>query len=657
MSDRGTLVTVGVGLPLVPAKTLRPRLVRAGVDRPHLIGLLEAAVRHPVTLVCAGAGWGKTMLVSDWAGDRSDPVAWLSLDRHDNEPVTFWAYVLAALRVAGVLTADNPLADLGAIPADELERTRRLAAGLAVLPHNTVLVIDDIQEIDDPGVLRELAELLRYPSPALHLLLVGRGEPPLMLHRLRAAGQLAEIRTGQLAFTRDEAGELLTRHGLVLSPDAMTTLVDRTEGWVTGLQLGAAFLAGRDGTRTVTDFAGDVRGVDEYLTDEVLAACTRRQRRFLLLTSICENVCADLANAITRRTDGQHVLEQLEHGNDFMVRLGAKPLWYRYHHLLRDVLGHRLRLEDPAAVPELHRRASRWHAANEAVMEALTHAVSAQDWPYLGLLITTQAAPLMVSARRPALVRILQNVPATEFSSTPELMICAALLLYHAGDYGAIPARLTAARDRLRDRPDDAREPVEIVSHALQIAADRAVGDMPALIDGSTRLLDLLAHARTAPVSAIAQNRAIALGNKGLALLWTEKTDEAERHLWSAANAARAAGVELVEINATGHLALLHVLYRRRPRGRPAGRQRHRPGRAPRLAVRAADRRGPPGARPGRAGTAQPRRRGPCAPAGPARPPQRPGSRTTTGRPGRSGPPGDRARRLPEGPAVPRRGG
>jgi LuxR family maltose regulon positive regulatory protein len=544
--------------PLVEAKTSRPRMVRAAVPRPYLTALLGDAVRRPVTLVCAGAGWGKTIAVSSWAETHHGPVAWLSVDAHDNDPQLFWAYVLAALRVAGVVSPDNPLAELGSVPADELERGNRLAAGLARLAHRTVLVIDDLQEIDDADVLHGLSRLLDRLPPVLRVVLVSRTEPQLRLHRLRADGRLAEIDTEHLAFTGDEAVDLIARHGLDLDAEDVAKLVGRTEGWATGLQLSAAYLAGRDGAG-LADVAGDLRAVDDYLTEEVLADRTRRQRRFLMQTSICENLCAGLADAITDADDGQRILELLERDNDFVFRLGAKPLWFRYHHLLRDVLQHRLRRETPAAVPELHRRAARWHLANSSVLEALEHAVQAQDWPYVGRLVVAEAGPLMVSAHRPAVVKILRAVPPARLASTPELMICAAMLLFHTGDYEAIPARLDAARAGMAGRPAAEREPVAIMSGMLQLAADRAVGDMPAVIDGTGRLLDLLADARSTAVPAIAQSRAIALNNRGLAMLWTGRLDEAERHLWAGRNAARAAGVELAEINATGHLALLQA--------------------------------------------------------------------------------------------------
>jgi LuxR family maltose regulon positive regulatory protein len=557
----GTAIDPARLLPLIITKTARPRTVRASVSRQRLLDLLDSALTRPLTLICAGAGWGKTLLVSAWADNRRAPVAWLSLDRRDNDPLIFWAYVVAALRVAGGVTPDNPLDEMGSIPADEGERAHRLAAGFSRLPAGTVLVLDDFHEIDDAQILREVADLLRHPPAPLHMIVISRTEPALSLHRLRPAGQVAEIRAEDLAFTGDEASALVAGRGLTLTAEDMTTLLHRTEGWATGLHLGAGYLAGNGGTRSLAEFTGDVRGIDEYLTEEVLAGRPRWHRRFLLETSICAQVSADLANAITMHGDGQRTLEQLEHDTDFVVRLGPKPEWFRYHHLFRDVLEHRLRLETPAAVRDLHGRAARWYASNNSVIEALTHAVFARDWPYVGRLVATQGAPLILSAHRPALVRLLHQVPRAKLTSTPELMVCAALLLFHAGDYDAIPAPLIRARELLRRRPESTRRQIEVLLLALQVAADRAVGDMPAVITLENELLALLTTAAFADVAAVAQLRAIGMNSRGVALLWTGQPEAAARDLWAATTAARAAGVELAEINAAGHLALLHVMY------------------------------------------------------------------------------------------------
>ncbi|GIE36195.1 LuxR family transcriptional regulator [Actinoplanes italicus] len=546
-------------MPLISVKVAQPRIARAGVDRQRLFELLDSAMDTPVTLISAGAGWGKTMLVSAWARAAKFPVAWLSLDRHDNDPQLFWAYVVAALRSAGLIDAGNPLAAMAAVPACDRERARFLAAGLNELPDPSVLVIDDFHEIDDPAVLAAMAELLRNPPAPIRLFLISRIRPALNLQRLRSADLVTDIRATDLAFTEAEAAELARGHGLTLDPAALTALVERTEGWAIGLHLGAGFLAGHP-ARTIHDFAGDGRGVHDYFTDEVLAGRNRRQRRFLLHTSICERVCAGLANAITTGHDGQRLLEQIEHDNDFVIRLGDRPLWFRYHHLLRDALGHRLHVESPTVVAELHRRAARWHADNNSVMEAIAHAVSAGDWTYIGKLVTGRAAPLILSAHRPAMVRLLRQVPDEKFGTTAELMICAAVLLFHDGDFEAIPARLEHARRLLRRRPGDEHRAVELMRLTLQLAADRAVGDMPAVRAGCTELLALLAADSAVAGAAAIQQRAIALNNRGLAELWSGDLDAAVRDLTASAAASRAAGLELAEINADGHLALLEVM-------------------------------------------------------------------------------------------------
>jgi LuxR family maltose regulon positive regulatory protein len=544
--------------PLAVAKTAPPQRRRSDVQRQRLFELLDAAATKPLTLVCAGAGWGKTMLVSAWAQSRTAPVAWLSLDQHDNDPQLFWTYVVAALRLAKAVRPGNPLTEMG-VTADERERGHRLAAGLAGLPDTTVLVIDDFQEIDDPRILQELNDLLRHPPRPLRLVLLSRVSPALALNRLRTQGQITEIRAADLAFTEDEAAVLMREHGLDLAAPDLSRLLDRTEGWAAGLRLGTSFLAGHEGARSVEDFAGDVRGVDDYLTEGILTGHGERERRFLLQTSILDRLCADLVNAVTDQTDGQRMLEHLER-DDFVVRLGPKPLWFRYHNLLREALGHRLSLEDPTVVTELHRRAARWYAGNNSVIEALTHAVCARDWSFVGRVVATQAAALILSAHQPTLLKILQRVPPEEMDSTPELIFCTVVLLFHAGDYDAIPARIKHARELLRRRDDAvSRRSMEIMLYTPEMMAERAVGDMPAVIAVSDRLLDQLAAGSAGGVVAT-QQRAIGMNHRGLALLWTGQPEASARDLWAAISAAHTSGVELTEINAAGHLALLQAM-------------------------------------------------------------------------------------------------
>ena len=535
-------------------------MVRAGIRRQRLIDRLDAATRQPVTLVCAGAGWGKTMLLSDWMESTSVPVGWLSLNSQDNDPQAFWSHVVATLRATGQVRGDSPLAELSSIPADDVERIVLLESGLSTMPTATVLVLDEAQEIEDPRIVRELAVLLRHPARALRLVLSSRTEPAVPLPHARDAGTLAEIGTADLAFTMAETTRLLAGHGLDLPADDVRTLLDRTRGWAAGLQLAVAFLTGGHGPPRVEDFTGDLRAVDGYLADEVLARDPPEVRRFLLETSVCDRVCGDLADAITAGTGGQRTLEELERVNDFVVRLGSEPHWFRYHPLLHDALRHRLLRENPVVVPELHRRAAAWYAAHDSTFEALDHAVAARDWPYVGRLVVAHAAPQIVSANRAALVDVLERVPPAALSDTAELMTCAALRLFHAGDYNAIPECLAGARELLATRPAAERPAVEVTLQSLQIAVSRARADMPALMADSTRLLAMVDKVGVAELPSMLQHRAIALSNNGVALLWTGRLDLAVRYLWEAVTAARAEGMELPEINALGHLALLEVI-------------------------------------------------------------------------------------------------
>jgi LuxR family maltose regulon positive regulatory protein len=533
-----------------------PRRVR----RQRLFDMLDAGVQGSLTLVCAGAGWGKSELVSTWAAGRRYPTAWLTLDKSDNDADVFWSHVWAALQAAGAVPQDGRPAGLASVPADDGERVRSVARGLDGLSEPVVLVLDDFQEIDDPTLTQELAALLRYPRETFRVVLISRADPALPLQRLRAAGELTEIRDRDLAFTADEAAELLADQGLDLSGDDVTGLVDRTEGWAVGLQLAAGFLAGPDGPRSIDEFAGDVQSVDEYLADELLDQQSPRTRRFLLYTSICEPVCGDLADAITEETGGQRTLEELERVTHSVVRLGAKPRWFRYHYLVRDVLQHRLLVESPGVLPQLHRRAAGWYAENDSILEALRHAVAARDWPYVGRLVA-QASPLIVSTHRVAVTKILQQMPPGVFASSAELTVCEAVLLLSAGDYEAVTERLATARDLLEGRAESERLPVDIAIRTLEAGVNRVMGDMPTLVAETTNLLTMLTRARFGRLSTVLQYRAIALCNKGVGLLWEEQPSAAERHLWVASTAARTAGVERVEISALGHLALLEVMF------------------------------------------------------------------------------------------------
>ena len=258
---------------MLTAKIAVPQLPPGLVLRPRLAKRLSDAVASRVTLVSAGAGWGKTMLVAGWAATRtsSQPVAWLSLDSFDNDPFLFWTYLAAAVNGTCEMPDDGTLDALMIRPPVGAEVVRRIVVALAELPRPLVLVLDDFGEITDPEVLQGIQDLVRHPSP-LRLVLITRTDPSLRLHRLRVDGELAEIRAADLAFTESESEMLLVQAGVELPAAANRRLLDRTAGWAVGLRLAALFAAAHGGAARIEEFGGAETGVAEYFAEEVLAA-------------------------------------------------------------------------------------------------------------------------------------------------------------------------------------------------------------------------------------------------------------------------------------------------------------------------------------------------------------------------------------------------
>ena len=306
---------------VVAAKLARPEVAAGSVQRPRLQALLDRATTHPVTVVTGGPGWGKTSLVAAWAADasRSRTIAWLTLDADDDEPRVFWTYVLAALRASGTVRPDNPLALLAPVGGMSPDLLRQVQVGLSQLSQEVVLVLDDVSEVRSTDVLDQITRLFRHESP-LRLVLVSRTEPQLPLHRLRVAGNLAEVRADELAFTPDEAAELLVHQGQGADPAELAHLLDRTDGWAAGLRLAAMFVR-RTGA-PLSDFGGSDRAVADYLLSEVMADQSPQTWQFLLRTSLVPRMCGDLADTLTGQAHGQLTLETLERDNAFVTALG-----------------------------------------------------------------------------------------------------------------------------------------------------------------------------------------------------------------------------------------------------------------------------------------------------------------------------------------------
>lgn len=450
-----------MGGPLLEAKLHVPRRRRGLVARPRLAELLTRGAESALTLVSAPAGFGKTTLLADWleqwsaaAPEGGRSAAWLSLDRRDDDPARFWTYLVAALQRAA------PGMGEGALPLLQAQSSAEAGLGallndLGAVTHDVVLVLDDFHVVESREVREAVASLLEHLPAQVHLVLAGRADPALPLARLRARGDLAEVRAADLRFTPDEAAEYLTvAMGLTLTADEVEALEGRTEGWIAALQLAALSMQGRDDVAGfIAGFAGDDRFIVDYLVEEVLQRQTEDVRTFLLRTSILHRLTGPLCDAVTGQGGGRAVLEALERGNLFLVPLDAQRRWYRYHHLFADVLQARLLDEHPGEVQELHRRASEWYHQSGDLPEAIHHALAAEDADRAADLVEL-AFPAMRQARQEATVRRwLDALPDDVVRVRPVLSVAYVGVLLQSGELAGVDAHLRDAERWLEARP------------------------------------------------------------------------------------------------------------------------------------------------------------------------------------------------------------
>jgi LuxR family transcriptional regulator, maltose regulon positive regulatory protein len=421
------------------------------VGRPRLVEVLDKGLARGLILVCAPAGFGKTALLADWVRRGDRPVAWLSLDAGDNDPTRFWRHVVAALGRVRPGIAEQAGCLLGPpAPPSFVGLVTALINDLADQPGGgeVLLVLDDYHLIDTRLVHESLMFLLEHLPPALKLMLASRSDPPLLLARLRARGQLAELRAADLRFTAGEAAALLHESaGTGLPGEAVAALVARTEGWAAGLQLAALSLRGRpDIAGFVADFSGSHRYILDYLTGEVLDGLPEQVREFLLETSVLERLSGGLCDAVTGRDDGQAMLERVEQAGLFLVPLDEVRGWWRYHHLFADLLRARLQQQRPGRVAVLHRAAAAWYEEHGLADDAVRHALGAGDTAWAARLIEQHFdATLYLRSEGETAQRWLAALPAELVQSRPRLLLAQVLLAATLGRTEAMEPPLDAA--------------------------------------------------------------------------------------------------------------------------------------------------------------------------------------------------------------------
>ena len=463
----------------------RPELV----SRPHLIERLNAGLGRKLTLISAPAGFGKTTLVSEWIqalDDASSPIhiAWLSLDESDNDLNRFLVYVIAALQTMEARHESVGNIAKGALSALQSPQPPPVKTILttaineiSAIPNRVILILDDYHLIETQPVHDALAFLITHLPPNLHLVIATREDPPLSLARLRARGQLTELRAADLRFTSSEASTFLNQMmGLDLSAEDVAALESRTEGWIAGLQLAALALRGSismqgrsDAHAFAESFTGSHRYVLDYLIEEVLGQQPESIQVFMLQTAILERLNGSLCDAVrfglaetpnrsrgearskgeahsdgaasafgtAQHQNGQAILEMLERANLFIVPLDEERRWYRYHHLFADLLRQRLRQMHSEQLPELHRRASVWYGQNGFIHEAIEHSLRAKDFEHAARLIEERIDTLWGRGENNKLRHWLDSLPENVLFAKPYINIFQARLQYLSGQFDA----------------------------------------------------------------------------------------------------------------------------------------------------------------------------------------------------------------------------
>jgi LuxR family transcriptional regulator, maltose regulon positive regulatory protein len=478
-------------LRILPTKLFVPRRRQTTVARADLVARIEGGTWRPLTLVVAPAGFGKTTLVTQWIDQATMPVAWLSLEQADADPLRFLSYLLAA-----VGRIRPQVAQLGGVaPASGDVSLDALLAELLVIPlaeeaSPFALVLDDFHEIgDSPTIVDAVNHLLDNLPRCMHLVVTSRVEPALSLAVRRAQDAVTEIQIADLAFSRRDA--LTFFHdamGLELDDQAMGTLHQRTEGWVAGMQLaGLSLKRGASADEVLRGLTSD-SDVAEFLGKEILDVVDEDQRSFLLDTSVLGRLCGPLCAAVTERPSAGDTLRTAVREGMFLVPLDHRRTWYRYHQLFRDILLRQLRAEAPDREPMLHRRAAGWWMGQDDPHAAASHATLAGAHDLLGEIIERWGMPLLQHSDRHSVERWLAALPDAAFDRYPVAGALAGWLAVlpvrappRAGAARAAVARARAAL-AAADVPAERRADLEGHLVAIEALATRPVADLAGCI-------------------------------------------------------------------------------------------------------------------------------------------------------------------------------
>ncbi|MEU9247164.1 LuxR C-terminal-related transcriptional regulator [Streptomyces sp. NPDC048385] len=546
-----------LGEPFLRTRFALPARPATFVRRPRLTDHLDQALDTPLTLVNGAAGAGKTLLVADWAAGLGPPVAWLTGEAGDRQPGVFWAYALRALHSAGVPLPAG--AGPGPGPAGRVDHRLLvcLAAELSGRDRPVVLVLDEFHRLTTRENAEQLEFVLHHAGDGLRLVLVSRTEPLLPLHRYRASAAVTEIRNDELAFTPEEAADLLARHGLRLPAPATRALVERTGGWAAGLRLSA--LAARqsgDPETYLKEFEAGRSTIADFLLAEVLGTQPAPTQDLLLRVSVLDRFRPELAEALTGRPGAEPILAGLCRQNSFVEDLGHS--WYRLHPLFGEILRVHLRARLPGLEPELHRRAARWLRDFGAVPQALTHGAAAGDWEFTAGVFVGDLAigQLFTGLRADRLRAFFSGMDPRATGAAADLVRAARELSERDLDHGL--AHLRHAEEQLPAGP--AADPSRLSCTLLECLAARLTG-APGRAEQATATAARLR--REVPGHLLAKHpelAALLLTHLGSARVWAGRFDAARAVLTEVLDGPGGAATAPAREDCLAHLALIDYL-------------------------------------------------------------------------------------------------
>ena len=498
---------------LLTTKLFAPPIRPEHISRPNLMAQLDNGLHRKLTLISAPAGFGKTMLVSEWVNrlqskSTDSKIVWISLDEQENDPARFLSYLVVALHRIEEIDAAFGEGLLGMLqspqPLPSREILTSLINKLAILSDKIIVILDDFHLIESQQVHEVTTFLLENMPPQIHLVIATRDDPPLPLARIRARGQMTELRAADLRFSSAEISQYLNQaQGLNLTAEDIATLETRSEGWIAGLQLAAISIQGQnDSANGVESFSGRHRFVLDYLIEEVLEQQPEYIKSFLLQTAVLNRFTGPLCDALTGQATGQDTLAELERANLFIVPLDDKRQWYRYHHLFADLLRMRLNQAQPEQITILYGKASEWLEQNDYPDEAIKYSLRTENHERSTHLLDKYIEQIINRGEYTNAMRWLEIIPEAHLHTKPDLCILNAWYLFSRGHLDASEKNLLAAEKHLP--PDVSSQNISKNTESIKslelkgrVAAVRAFiatfrVDVPAIIKNGHQALDVL---------------------------------------------------------------------------------------------------------------------------------------------------------------------